>query len=70
MAARFGIDAMFFIVTAEAHGLTKLAHFADAGSLRVTVAQRFPLAAGATAYASRAAAHGRPGKTVLTVRGD
>jgi NADPH:quinone reductase-like Zn-dependent oxidoreductase len=69
MAARVGIDA-FFIVTADANGLTKLAHLADSGSLRVTVAQRFPLAAGATAYASRGTSHRRPGKTVLTVRSD
>jgi NADPH:quinone reductase-like Zn-dependent oxidoreductase len=70
MAARFGIEAMFFIVTADREELAKLAQLADHGSLKVTIAQCFPLAEGATAYASGASRNRAPGKTVLMVRGD
>jgi NADPH:quinone reductase-like Zn-dependent oxidoreductase len=68
-AAQYGIDATFFIVTADHNGLTQLAGLVDSGSLRVTVAQCFPLADGAAAYASATSPNRAPGKTVLTVRG-
>jgi NADPH:quinone reductase-like Zn-dependent oxidoreductase len=70
MASRFDVDAMFFIVTADGEELAKLARLADSGSLRVTVAETFPLAQGRAAYASGALPNRVPGKTVLTVRGD
>jgi NADPH:quinone reductase-like Zn-dependent oxidoreductase len=68
-AAQYGIDATFFIVTADRDGLTQLAGLVDSGSLRVTVAKCFPLADGAAAYASATSPNRVPGKTVLTVRG-
>jgi NADPH:quinone reductase-like Zn-dependent oxidoreductase len=68
-AAQYGIDATFFIVTADRDGLTQLTNLVEGGSLRVTVAKCFPLADGANAFASATLPNRAPGKTVLTVRG-
>jgi len=67
-AARAGIDAVFFVVTANRAGLATLASLADTAALRVLVAATFPLAEGRTAYESGHASGRRPGKTVLTVK--
>lgn len=64
-AEQYGITAVFFIVTADAAQLTRLADTVDRQGLRVTVAATYPLSDGAAAYASRSS--GGPGKTVLTV---
>lgn len=63
-AERYGITAVFFIVTADTGQLTRLAEMVDERGLRVTVAATYPLSDGACAYARRSAG---PGKTVLTV---
>jgi NADPH:quinone reductase-like Zn-dependent oxidoreductase len=65
-AERRGINAIFFIVTADNETLTRLAGLVDDRGLKVRIAATFPLEQGAAAYASRST-HG-PGKTVLTVR--
>jgi NADPH:quinone reductase-like Zn-dependent oxidoreductase len=67
VAAQFGITATFFIVSTDAAQLTRLAQYADTGTLRVTVAQTFPLADGQAAYFSGSAPGRAPGKTVLAV---
>jgi NADPH:quinone reductase-like Zn-dependent oxidoreductase len=64
-ATHLGIKADFFIVTADAEQLTRLARRVDQQGLRVTIAATFPLEQGAAAYASRSTRG--PGKTVLTV---
>lgn len=58
---------MFFIVTADRDQRSRIARLADSGSLRVTIAQTFPLADGAAAFASRGKGNRAPGKTVLLV---
>jgi NADPH:quinone reductase-like Zn-dependent oxidoreductase len=61
-----GVQALFFVVTADAGELAYLAGLADAGQLRPVLSQEFPLSQGRTAFES-----GRqprpPGKTVLIV---
>lgn len=66
-AERCGVDAMFFVVTADSDELSRIARLADSGSLRATIAQTFPLADGAAATASRGKGNRAPGKTVLLV---
>lgn len=68
MADKYGVTALFFIVTAERDGLTRLADMIDTGKLKVGVAATFPLAEGRAAYESGAFRRPRPGKTVLVVR--
>ncbi len=67
-AEQFGVNAMFFIVAADSGELSRIATLADSGSLQVTIAQTFPLADGAAAFASRSRGNRAPGKTVLVVR--
>jgi NADPH:quinone reductase-like Zn-dependent oxidoreductase len=67
-AAEAGIDATFFVVSADAGGLAELRRLADAGVLRAPIAATFPLADGRAAYESGARPGRRPGKTVLVVR--
>jgi NADPH:quinone reductase-like Zn-dependent oxidoreductase len=68
MADKYGVTALFFIVTAERDGLARLADMIDTGKLKVNVAATFPLADGRAAYESGAIRRSRPGKTVLVVR--
>ncbi|WP_433296502.1 NADP-dependent oxidoreductase [Pseudonocardia sp. CA-142604] len=68
MADKYGVTALFFIVTAERDRLAQLAAMIDAGKLTVAVAATFPLAEGRAAYESGAFRRPRPGKTVLVVR--
>ena len=68
MADKYGIRAVFFIVTADRKRLAELAALVDAGKLEITVAATFPLAVGRAAFESGATRRRRPGKTVLVVR--
>ncbi|MGN6125832.1 MAG: NADP-dependent oxidoreductase [Humibacter sp.] len=69
IAAEHGVDAGFFVVTADAAALSRLAEMLAAGETEVAIAETYPLADGAAAYASRVAATA-PGKTLLRVRED
>jgi NADPH:quinone reductase-like Zn-dependent oxidoreductase len=68
LADKYGVTAVFFIVTAERDRLARIADMIDAGKLKVGVAATFPLAEGRAAYESGAVRRSRPGKTVLVVR--
>jgi NADPH:quinone reductase-like Zn-dependent oxidoreductase len=68
LAEKYGVTALFFIVTAGRSGLARIAGMIDAGKLMVGVAATFPLAEGRAAYESGALRRSRPGKTVLVVR--
>ena len=68
IAERYGVTALFFVVTANRERLAQVADMIDAGKLKVSVAATFPLAEGRAAYESGAARRRRPGKTVLVVR--
>jgi NADPH:quinone reductase-like Zn-dependent oxidoreductase len=67
-ADAFGVDAMFFVVSADRGQLGEIAELVDDGSLRVTIAATFPLAKGRAAFDSGATFNRPPGKTVLVVR--
>ena len=68
-AAELGINADFFIVQPDRHGLTVIADLVDQGRVRVLLAASYPLAEGRTAYQA-GVDPGRPaGKTVLQVTG-
>jgi NADPH:quinone reductase-like Zn-dependent oxidoreductase len=67
VAAQFGVEAMFFVVTTDADALSRLTALVDGSALRVTIAATFPVADGRAAYQSGNASGRRPGKTVLTV---
>jgi NADPH:quinone reductase-like Zn-dependent oxidoreductase len=68
LADKYGVTAVFFIVTAERDRLARIADMIDAGTLKVGVAATFPLAEGRAAYESGTFRRPRPGKTVLVVR--
>jgi NADPH:quinone reductase-like Zn-dependent oxidoreductase len=68
MADKYGVTALFFVVTADRDRLARLADMIDTGKLKVSVAATFPLAQGRAAYESGASRRSRPGKTVLVVR--
>jgi NADPH:quinone reductase-like Zn-dependent oxidoreductase len=67
-AAKYGVTALFFVVTANRDRLSRVADMIDTGKLKVSVAATFPLADGRAAYQSGASRRHRPGKTVLIVR--
>jgi NADPH:quinone reductase-like Zn-dependent oxidoreductase len=67
-ADKYGVTALFFVVTANRDRLAQVADMIDTGKLKVSVAATFPLADGGAAYESGAARRHRPGKTVLVVR--
>jgi NADPH:quinone reductase-like Zn-dependent oxidoreductase len=67
-ADKYGVTALFFVVTANGDRLAEVADMIDAGKFKVSVAATFPLAEGRAAYESGAARRHRPGKTVLVVR--
>ncbi|NNC12019.1 NADP-dependent oxidoreductase [Planctomonas sp. JC2975] len=67
LAAAYGVDAQFFVVTADAAVLGRLAAVLATGELEVAIADTYPLAEGAAAYGSRGTSKA-PGKTVLRVR--
>lgn len=66
VAAQYGIDAHFFVVSADQARLVRLADALERGTLRVEIAQTYPLAEGRDAYANRATTQ-LPGKTLLIV---
>ena len=68
MADKYGVTALFFVVTANRDRLSQVADMIDTGKLKVSVAATFPLAEGRAAYQSGASRRRRPGKTVLVVR--
>jgi NADPH:quinone reductase-like Zn-dependent oxidoreductase len=67
-AVKYGVTALFFIVTANRDRLGRLAEMIDTSKLKVSVAATFPLAEGRAAYQSGASRRHRPGKTVLVVK--
>ena len=67
-ADKYGVTALFFIVTAERGRLARITDMIDAGKLTVGVAATFPLAEGRAAYESGAVRRRHPGKTVLVVQ--
>jgi NADPH:quinone reductase-like Zn-dependent oxidoreductase len=67
-ADKYGVTALFFVVTANRERLSQVADMIDTGKLKVSVAATFPLADGRAAYQSGASRRYRPGKTVLVVR--
>ena len=67
-ADKYGVTALFFVVTANRERLSQVADMIDTGKLKVSVAATFPLADGRAAYQSGASRRHRPGKTVLVVR--
>lgn len=68
MADKYGVTALFFVVTANRDRLARVADMIDTGKLKVSVAATFPLADGRAAYESGATRRHHPGKTVLVVR--
>jgi NADPH:quinone reductase-like Zn-dependent oxidoreductase len=68
VADKYGVTAIFFVVTADRDRLAQLADMIDTGKLKVSVAATYPLAEGRAAYLSGASRRHRPGKTVLVVR--
>jgi NADPH:quinone reductase-like Zn-dependent oxidoreductase len=68
LADKYGVTALFFIVTAGRNGMARIAGMIDTDTLKVGVAATFPLAEGRAAYESGAVRRPRPGKTVLVVR--
>jgi NADPH:quinone reductase-like Zn-dependent oxidoreductase len=67
LAARYKVQAMFFVVEPDADELARLAEMAGTEGLRPVISQTFPLAEGRQAFESGAAPR-PPGKTVLIVR--
>jgi NADPH:quinone reductase-like Zn-dependent oxidoreductase len=68
-ADKYGVTALFFVVTANRERLSQVADMIDTGKLKVSVAATYPLAEGRAAYESGASRRHHPGKTVLVVRG-
>jgi NADPH:quinone reductase-like Zn-dependent oxidoreductase len=66
MADRYGVRAIFFVVTARKERLRTLASRLGDHAFRVEVASSFPLAEGRAAY-DRGGPGRKPGKTVLIV---
>jgi NADPH:quinone reductase-like Zn-dependent oxidoreductase len=67
-ARRRGVQAVFFLVSADAGELALLARSAAVGDLRIPIAQTFPLEDGAHAFRRGGSGCRRPGKVVLVVR--
>jgi NADPH:quinone reductase-like Zn-dependent oxidoreductase len=66
LAAQYGVDAQFFVVSAEPGVLARLAEALAGGDREAASAQTLPLAEGREAYASRGQVSA-PGKTVLVI---
>jgi NADPH:quinone reductase-like Zn-dependent oxidoreductase len=67
-ATKYGVTALFFVVTANQDRLARIAEMIDTGKLKANIAATFPLAEGRAAYESGAIRRSQPGKTVLVVR--
>jgi NADPH:quinone reductase-like Zn-dependent oxidoreductase len=70
LANRYGVEAIFFVVSTRRDKLEELAALLEQGRVQVAIAQTFPLAAGKAAYESGGQPRPRPGKTVLLVAND
>ena len=60
MADKYGVTALFFVVTADRDRLAQVADMIDTGKLKVSVAATFPLAEGRAAYESGASRRHSP----------
>lgn len=70
LASRYGVEAIFFIVSTRRDRLEELADRLAQRRIDVAIAQTFPLAAGKATYESGAQPRPRPGKTILLVSHD
>ena len=67
LADKYGVSAIFFVVSTRRERLEELATLITAGQVEVAIAQTFPLAAGKAAYESGSLPKPGPGKTVILV---
>lgn len=67
MARRFGVRAVFILVSVTSDGLSKIARLIDAGELRSKVGEVLSLADARVAHEMLAGAPHRPGKIVLKI---
>jgi NADPH:quinone reductase-like Zn-dependent oxidoreductase len=67
LADKYGVSAVFFVVSTRRERLEELAALLAAGGVEVAIAQTFPLAAGRAAYESGSLPKPGPGKTVILV---
>ncbi|WP_022887279.1 NADP-dependent oxidoreductase [Glaciibacter superstes] len=67
LADKYGISAVFFVVSTRHERLEELAALIAASQIEVAIAQTFPLSAGRAAYESGSLPKPRPGKTVILV---
>ena len=68
LAAKHGINAVFFVVGTRKDRLEELANLLAVGGVEVAIAQTFPLSEGKAAYESGPLPKPGPGKTVIVVR--
>jgi NADPH:quinone reductase-like Zn-dependent oxidoreductase len=68
LAAKYGVNAEFFVVSTRRDRLAALEALIAEGGVEVAIAQTFPLSAGRAAYESASARRPAPGKTVILVR--
>jgi NADPH:quinone reductase-like Zn-dependent oxidoreductase len=67
LADKYGVTAIFFVVSTRREKLEELAALIAAGQVEVAIAQSFPLSAGRAAYQSGSLPKPGPGKTVILV---
>jgi NADPH:quinone reductase-like Zn-dependent oxidoreductase len=67
LADKYGVSAIFFVVSTRRERLGELATLIAAGQVEVAIAQTFPLSAGKAAYESGSLPKPGPGKTVILV---
>ena len=67
LADKYGIEAAFFVVSAQQDRLDELGKRLAAGDIQVAVAETFPLSEGKAAYESGSLPGRAPGKTVMLV---
>jgi NADPH:quinone reductase-like Zn-dependent oxidoreductase len=67
LAAKYGVNAVFFVVSTRRDRLEALAALIASGDVEVAIAQTFPLTEGRAAYESGSLPKPGPGKTVILV---
>jgi NADPH:quinone reductase-like Zn-dependent oxidoreductase len=67
LADKYGVSAVFFVVSTRRERLEELATLIAEGGVEVAIAQTFPLSAGRAAYESGSLPKPRPGKTIILV---
>jgi NADPH:quinone reductase-like Zn-dependent oxidoreductase len=67
LADKYGVNAIFFVVSTRRDRLEALAALIASGGVEVAIAQTFPLAQGRAAYESGSLPKPAPGKTVILV---